>query len=93
MEDATPDGDAAPAAGAAAIHQQEEGLATEAADGAAAAVTEEEAEEAQEVAPAGAPSASACWQSSYQVWTSRGRRPGTVGSQNYLHCMCICMSL
>jgi hypothetical protein len=61
MEDAAPDGDAAAAAANAASAQQQEGLATESADG-AAAVKKEEAEEAQEVAPAGAPSGNACQQ-------------------------------
>jgi hypothetical protein len=90
MDDAVTDGDAAAATEVAASVQQE-GLATESADGAAAAV-KEEAEEVQEAAPAGAPSATACRQCNYQMLRSRGRRPGTVNSQGCLHCMCICMS-
>ena len=80
MEDAAPDGVANPAADAVASVQLE-GLATEAADGAAATMKEEEAEEVQEAAPAGAPSATTCGQSYDQILRSRGTRPGTVKGQ------------
>lgn len=81
MEDAAPDGDAAPAANAAAILQQED-LATESADG-AAAVIKEEAEEAQAVAPAGAAPQMPVG-SHDQHLSLRSRRPWPVKSQGLL---------